>query len=50
MKIGLTCETGLGKTGTIIGCYMIKKYGFTAREAISWIRLCRPGSVAGPQQ
>jgi cell division cycle 14 len=29
---------------------MIKNCGFGAREAIAWTRLCRPGSVIGPQQ
>jgi cell division cycle 14 len=29
---------------------LIKNFGFTASEAIAWIRLCRPGSVIGPQQ
>jgi cell division cycle 14 len=29
---------------------MIKNCGFGAREAIAWTRLCRPGSIIGPQQ
>jgi cell division cycle 14 len=29
---------------------MIKKFEFTAAEAIGWIRICRPGSIIGPQQ
>jgi cell division cycle 14 len=28
----------------------MKHYGFSAREAIGWMRVCRPGSVIGPQQ
>jgi len=28
----------------------MKHYKFTAAEAIAWIRICRPGSVIGPQQ
>ena len=28
----------------------MKHYGFTAAEFIGWIRICRPGSVIGPQQ
>lgn len=41
---------GLGRTGTLIGCYLIKHYRFSAAEAVAWIRICRPGSVIGPQQ
>jgi cell division cycle 14 len=44
------CKAGLGRTGTCIGAYMMKHYGFTAREAIGWMRICRPGCVIGPQQ
>lgn len=29
---------------------MIKNYGFSAPEAIGWIRICRPGSIIGLQQ
>ena len=28
----------------------MKHYKFTAPEAIGWLRVCRPGSVIGPQQ
>lgn len=41
---------GLGRTGTLIGAYLIKHYNFNALEAIAWLRLCRPGSVIGHQQ
>jgi hypothetical protein len=34
----------------VIGCYLIKNFGFTGDEAIAWLRICRPGSVIGPQQ
>lgn len=43
-------SAGLGRTGTMIACYLIKHYKFTADEAIAWIRICRPGSVIGHQQ
>lgn len=44
------CKAGLGRTGTLIGAYLIWKYGFTASEAIAFMRIVRPGSVVGPQQ
>ncbi|CAM9827089.1 unnamed protein product, partial [Laminaria digitata] len=46
----LRTQAGLGRTGTCIGCYLMKHYGFTAAEAIGWMRIGRPGSVIGPQQ
>ncbi|XP_034386770.1 dual specificity protein phosphatase CDC14AB isoform X2 [Cyclopterus lumpus] len=48
--IAVHCKAGLGRTGSLIGCYLMKHYRFTAGEAIAWIRVCRPGSVIGPQQ
>ena len=29
---------GLGRTGTLIACYMMKHYKFTAAECIAWAR------------
>lgn len=44
------CKAGLGRTGVLICAYTIKHYGFTPEEAMGYIRICRPGSVIGPQQ
>lgn len=43
-------QAGLGRTGTLIACWLMKEYGVTAAESMAWLRICRPGSVIGPQQ
>jgi cell division cycle 14 len=48
--VAVHCKAGLGRTGTNIAAYMMKHWGYTAAEATAWLRICRPGSVVGPQQ
>jgi|GEM_PF-283388 len=43
------CEAGLGRTGTIIAAYLTT-LGYEAREAIEFIRECRPGSIETEEQ
>lgn len=47
--VAVHCKAGLGRTGTVIGCWAMKKYKFPAHSFIGWIRLARPGSILGPQ-
>lgn len=49
-KIAVHCRAGLGRTGCLIGAHLIYTYGFSAQEAIAYMRFLRPGMVVGPQQ
>lgn len=49
-KVAVHCKAGLGRTGCLIGAYLIYTYGFTANECIAFMRMVRPGMVVGPQQ
>mmetsp|Transcript_17099 Transcript_17099/g.33603 ORF Transcript_17099/g.33603 Transcript_17099/m.33603 type:complete len:390 (-) Transcript_17099:76-1245(-) len=35
---------------TLICCHLVRRFHFTAAEAIGYVRLCRPGSVRGVHQ
>ncbi|KAK6620153.1 hypothetical protein RUM44_006554 [Polyplax serrata] len=48
--VAVHCKAGLGRTGSMIACYIMKWYKFSAREAIAWLRICRPASIIGHQQ
>jgi len=49
MGVGIHCEAGAGRTGTMLACYFVSK-GMTARDAITRIRKLRPGSVETEEQ
>merc|ERR1712194_386055 len=48
--VAVHCKAGLGRTGTLIGAYVMKHYKMPAKMFIAWNRLARPGSILGPQQ
>jgi len=48
-KIAVHCHAGLGRTATMLGCHLIKNFGFDSRSVCGWLKMCRRGSVMGPQ-
>src|SRR6266852_3317966 len=49
MPVAVHCIAGLGRTGTILACYLVGQ-GISAEEAITTIRKWRPGSVENSEQ
>jgi atypical dual specificity phosphatase len=48
-KIVVHCDAGIGRTGTMLACYLVNK-GHTALHAISEVRRRRPGSIETLEQ
>ncbi len=47
--VAVACYGGRGRTGTILGCYLIRQ-GMDSHEAIKHLRDLRPGSVETREQ
>jgi atypical dual specificity phosphatase len=47
--VGVHCGAGLGRTGTILACYLITQ-GLSAKNAIARVRRLRPDSIENDEQ
>lgn len=48
-KIVVHCGAGIGRTGTMLACYLVSK-GHSAEESIAEVRRKRPGSIETGEQ
>ncbi len=48
--VAVHCGGGLGRTGTLLACYLAGEHGLDAGDAILRVRALRPGSVETPGQ
>ncbi|CAD5227025.1 unnamed protein product [Bursaphelenchus xylophilus] len=49
-KIAVHCHAGLGRTGTLIACFLVLSKGMSASEALELVRSKRPNSVQSMEQ
>jgi len=49
-KVSIHCHAGYGRTGLVIGCWLVYAYGLEAEEAIKLVRTRRPGCIQTRKQ
>jgi atypical dual specificity phosphatase len=49
-RVAVHCGGGLGRTGTLLACYLVSAEGLPADAAIARVRAARPGSVETEDQ
>ncbi|XP_052860426.1 phosphatidylglycerophosphatase and protein-tyrosine phosphatase 1 isoform X4 [Anopheles cruzii] len=41
-SVYIHCKAGRTRSATLVGCYLVMKYGWTPEEAVGHMRVCRP--------
>jgi len=49
MPVGVSCGAGIGRTGTILACYLVSK-SYTSGEAIQEVKRRRGAEIETPEQ
>ncbi len=44
------CAAGMGRTGTVLACYLVKYQKYSAKDAVEKVRTKRPGSIQSEVQ
>ncbi len=47
--VAVSCYAGIGRTGTVLACYLVSK-GVSPGDAVNEVRRLRPGSIQTPEQ